>query len=279
MLEIKKLSVKYHNEDGDSGRTGCDSMAVRDASFAVEEREIVGIVGESGSGKTTLIRSIMSLLGERGAIARGEILFRGQNLSRLSEQEMRRIRGRDIGMIFQHPELSLNPVWTIKKLFYESMRVHGAVTKREASARGIQLLQEMSLDDAEGLLDAYPFELSGGMCQRVAIAIAMINRPQLLLADEPTSALDVTVQSQVIESMMRMREKFGTSVLIVSHNMGVIARMADKVGVMYCGQLVEWGRKDEVLRFPKHDYTKAMLKAVPRIAGATVCDGEDFAHE
>ena len=254
MLEIKRVSINYNNR-----------VAVKDVSLTVEERQIVGIVGESGSGKTTLVRSIAGLLDGKGSVRQGEILLHGQNLLALPDAEMRQLRGCEIGMIFQHPDLTMNPIWTIEKLFYESMSVHATVTKREARERGTKLLRELALNDAEQLMDSYPFELSGGMCQRAAIAIAMINRPGLLLADEPTSALDVTVQSQVMESMLQMREIFGTSILIVSHNMGVIAKLADRVGVMYRGELVEWGEKDEVLSTPKHEYTKSLLNAVPKM--------------
>ena len=256
MLELRGVSVAYR-----------ENAAVRNVSFKVHEREIVGIVGESGSGKSTLIRSIIKLLGNQGQVAAGEISFHGRKLLDLSEGEMRRIRGREIALVIQHPELALDPLWTIGNLFFESMRFHGNISKKQALSRAEELLSSLSLKDTARILKSYPFELSGGMCQRVAIAIAMANGPRLLLADEPTSALDVTVQNQVIETLLQMREMFQTAILMVSHNMGVIARLADTVGVMYRGELVEWGKKDDVLHHPSHDYTKALVRATPKMEG------------
>lgn len=254
MLELRGVSVFYK-----------ENAALKNISFRVKAREIVGIVGESGSGKSTLIRSIIKLLGNQGKVACGQIVFKGRNLLALSEAEMRPLRGKEIALVLQHPELALDPIRTIGSQFYESMRFHGKITRKEASCRAEELLRGLSLPDTARILKSYPFELSGGMCQRAAIAIAMVNGPALLLADEPTSALDVTIQNQVIETLLQMREMFATAILIVSHNMGVIARMADIVGVMYRGELVEWGRKDEVLRHPLHTYTKALLEATPRM--------------
>lgn len=263
MLELNGISVAYRG-----------NVAVKNVSFMVHEREIVGIVGESGSGKSTLIRSIIKLLGNQGQVIAGEILFNQHKLLGLSERDMRQIRGKEIALIVQHPELALDPLWTIDSLFYESMRFHGKISKKQAISRADELLSSLSLKDTARILKSYPFELSGGMCQRVAIAIAMANGPRLLLADEPTSALDVTVQNLVIESMLQMREMFKTAILIVSHNMGVIARIADTVGVMYHGELVEWGNKDDVLNHPIHDYTKALMRATPKMDG-TLLTGKE----
>lgn len=256
MLEIRHVSIAY-------GKT----QTVNDVTLSLKEGEIVGIVGESGSGKSTLMKSILGLLSGGGRVISGEIMFYGEDLLKFSSQKRRKIRGKEIAIVFQHPELSLDPLWTIGKTFYESIRVHRNITKADSENEARMLLEELELPDPEKILRCYPFELSGGMCQRVAIAIAMANHPDILLADEPTSALDVTVQKQVIEIMMKMREKFGTSILIVSHNMGVIAKMADKVGVMKHGDLVEWGKKEEVLYSPKHEYTRALIRAIPKMDG------------
>ncbi|MGM9534049.1 MAG: ABC transporter ATP-binding protein, partial [Intestinibacter sp.] len=180
--------------------------------------------------------------------------------------EFRDIRGNDIAMIFQHPELMLDPIMSIGNLFYETMKVHDEnISKDEALKRAKDILIELNLEDVDRILDSYPFELSGGMCQRVAIGMAMVNNPKLLLADEPTSALDVTVQLQVVETLIKMREKYKTSILIVTHNMGVVAKMVDKIGVMYGGKIVEWGDRDSVLKNPLHPYTKALIKAIPKM--------------
>lgn len=256
MLEIKNISVAYGN-----------SQVVKDVSISLKPGEIVGIVGESGSGKSTMLKSILGLLDSQGKVQSGEVLFSGENLLKLAPARLRKLRGKEIAMIFQHPELSLDPIWTIGKSFYECIRVHRPVTRQEAALQGKELFRTLNLENPDKIWSSYPFELSGGMCQRVAIAIAIANRPEILLADEPTSALDVTVQMQVIETMMKLREQFGTAILIVSHNMGVIAKMADKVGVMRKGELVEWGSKDEVLYSPKHAYTKALIRAIPKMDG------------
>ncbi len=264
MLEIRNLSAAY----GESG-------AVKQVSFSVEPGQIVGIVGESGSGKSTLLKCIMGLPDGRGRILGGDILLKGRSLLAMGEAELQKLRGKELAMVFQNPELSLDPLWTIEKTFYESIRVHSPVTKAQARQQGIGLLKALDLADPEKVLASYPFELSGGMCQRAAIAIAVANGPGLLLADEPTSALDVTVQKQVIDTMMSLRDRSGTAILIVSHNMGVIARMADMVGVMKDGELVEWGRKEQVLYEPSHPYTKALIRSVPRMDGRLPGEGSD----
>lgn len=255
MLEIKNLSAVYDQTE-----------SVKNVSFSVQPGEIVGIVGESGSGKSTILKSILDLFGRKGIVTGGEILFHGENLLEKKEQEMRALRGSKIAMVFQHPELSMDPLWTIGKTFYETLRVHRRISKEEAYELGRKLFGALHLENPDKILASYPFELSGGMCQRVAVAVAAANGPELMLADEPTSALDVTVQKQVIETMMEMRDTYGMSILIVSHNMGVIAKMADKVGVMRQGELVEWGAKEEVLYNPKHEYTQALIRAIPKIS-------------
>ena len=256
MIEIKNLSIAYG-----------ENLVVDNVSFCGKQGEIIGIVGESGSGKSTMLKSILGLLGKNGRIVSGEILCNGENLACASKKRMSRIRGGEVGMIFQHPELSLDPLCTIGASFYESIRVHRPITKKEARQQGRELLEALKFQDPEVVLDAYPFELSGGMCQRAAAAIAIANRPGILLADEPTSALDVTVQKQVIDTLLDLRDTFHTTMILVSHNMGVIAAMADQVGVMRKGKMVEWGEKEQVLHHPEHPYTKALIGAIPKMDG------------
>ncbi|MDO4633128.1 MAG: ABC transporter ATP-binding protein [Eubacteriales bacterium] len=254
MLELKQLCISYG-----------DLQTVKDVSFTVNSGQIVGIVGESGSGKSTTIRSILGILPGNGKITSGEILFDHQNLAKYTKKDWTRVRGREIAMIFQHPAESMDPVVRIGDQFYESMRAVQKTDRRTAMARAKELLTELQLEDTERILRSYPFELSGGMCQRVAIAMAMANGSRLLLADEPTSALDVTVQAQTIKVLLGLREKYGTSILLVTHNMGVVAHMADMVGVMYHGELVEWGSRDQVLNYPTHEYTRRLIRAIPKM--------------
>lgn len=255
MLEVENLSISYD-----------DKLTVKDINMSINQGEIIGIVGESGSGKSTFLRSLIGLLNKNGKITDGKILFNDKNLIGISNEEFRNIRGNDIAMIFQHPELMLDPIMSIGNIFFETMKVHNEkITKSEALEKAKSILRELNLEDVDRILNSYPFELSGGMCQRVAIGMAMVNEPRLLLADEPTSALDVTVQLQVVETLIKMREKHKTSILIVTHNMGVVAKMVDKIGVMYGGKIVEWGDRDNVLKNPLHPYTKALIKAIPKM--------------
>ncbi len=257
MLKVKNLSVAY-------GRI----QVVRGASFFVEPGQIVGIVGESGSGKSTMLKSLAGLLEKHGQVMGGEAFYEGEDLLKLSEKRLRKLRGKEIAVVFQHPELSLDPLWKIGKTYYESVRIHRLLSRKEADAEAEKLFEGLHLENPRRILESYPFELSGGMCQRAAIAIAIANSPRLLLADEPTSALDVTIQKQVIDTMLELRKQFGTSIVVVSHNMGVIAAMADLVGVMKQGELVEWGRKEQVLYNPKHPYTRELICAIPKIRGS-----------
>ena len=236
MLEIKELCVSY-------GKI----PTVKNVSFKVQQGQIVGLVGESGSGKSTVVRSVIGLLSKSGRITSGSLIFENQELTECSPKSWNQIRGREISMIFQHPEHSMDPILSIGKQFCETMNAKGRNGKKDALNQAAAVLKELHMENPERILKSYPFELSGGMCQRVAIAMAMANNPKLLLADEPTSALDVTVQAKTIDVMMELRAKYGTAILLVTHNMGVIARMADMVGVMYHGELVEWGTKEEIL--------------------------------
>ena len=239
--------------------------AIKDVSFTVDEGEILGIVGESGSGKSTLIKAAMGLLGDAGLVTRGDIWYKGKNLPDLSARELRRLNGPELGMIFQYAGSSFCPIRTVGSQLYESVTEHEAISKEEFRVRTAELLEKIGFDNPQRVLDSYPFELSGGMQQRVGIAAAMLLHPGVLMADEPTSALDVSVQKQVVEDMLLVRRTFGTAIVLVTHNIGVIGAMADKVLVMRNGELVEYGETQQVLEDPKEDYTKLLMSAVPRL--------------
>ncbi len=240
--------------------------AVRDVSFTLKEKEILGIVGESGSGKSTLIRAAMGLLGREGMVTRGDIRYRGRSLPDLKEKELRRLNGPEMAMIFQNAGASFCPIRTVGSQLFESMKEHGKVSKADYRSLALDLLEKIGFENGERILDSYPFELSGGMQQRVGIACAMLMHPRILLADEPTSALDVSVQKQVVEEMLLMRKLYGTSIIIVTHNIGVIRAMADRVLVMKDGQTVEYGETSRVLNRPEKAYTQKLLAAVPRVS-------------
>lgn len=252
LLDVQHMEVSYNG-----------MPAVHDLSFQMEPGEILGIVGESGSGKSTVVKAAMGLLEGSGAVTRGDIYYKGENVS--DGGKLQKMRGSAMGMIFQDTEASLCPVRTIGDQLYESVSQHEKVSRREVRERALELFDRMSLTDGERILDSYPFELSGGMNQRVGIMMAMILRPDLLFADEPTSALDVTVQAQVVREMIKMRELYGTGIVLVTHNMGVVEHMADTVAVMYRGDLVEYGKKEDIINHPQEDYTKELLGAVLRI--------------
>lgn len=254
LLDMRHVEISYH------GRP-----VVHDVSLQMAPGEILGIVGESGSGKSTVIKAAMGLLGNSGAVTKGDIYYKGKNVIDTRGDELRRMRGPAMGMIFQNTGASLCPIRTIGDQLYESVIQHEKATRQEVSDRAMELFEKMRLKDGDRILKSYPFELSGGMNQRVGIMMAMVLHPDLLFADEPTSALDVTVQAQVIREMMRMRELYGTGIAIVTHNIGVVEYMADKVAVMYQGRLVEYGNKKDIIENPKEDYTKKLLGAVLRI--------------
>ncbi len=238
---------------------------VRDVSFGLQAGEILGIAGESGSGKSSLLKAAMGLLGKDGLVTRGNIWYQGKNLPDLPEKELRAICGADIGMIFQSAGSSFLAIRTIRAQILEAMAAHGHTDANEVEAQALRLLQKFGFQEPRRILDSYPFELSGGMQQRVGVAAAMLLKPKILLADEPTSALDVTVQKQVIEEMLQARELFGTAILLVTHNIGVIRRMADKMLVMKDGEMVEYGAVQDILSHPQSDYTKKLLAAVPHL--------------
>ncbi len=256
MLKIRNLNVSYGNVP-----------IVKNVSFDVAPGQIVGIVGESGSGKSTVIRSILGMLGKGGRITSGQILFHDMDLTAFSGKDWKSVRGKKISMIFQQPERSMDPTATIGQQYVECAGVGGNSDKRKALDQAEEILKQLHFADPNRVLRSYPFQLSGGMCQRAAIALAMCNTPELLLADEPTSALDVTVQKQTIDVMMELRSRYHTSILLVTHNMGVISSMADMVGVVYHGELVEWGTRAEILYNPCHPYTRALIAAIPTMDG------------
>ena len=241
------------------------NAVVHDVSFQLRPGEILGLVGESGSGKSTLIKAAMGLLGENGVVTRGDIWFEGKNLPDLSEKEMRRVCGEKIGMIFQDCGASMSPIRTIGEQIVESMAAHHKVNVAEARATAMELFDKLRFKDGERVWNSYPFELSGGMNQRAGIAIAMLMNPAILMADEPTSALDVAVQRQVVEEMLNIRDVFGTAIIIVSHDIGVVSAMADSILVLQNGNVMEYGKAKDVLENPRNDYTKKLLSAVPRL--------------
>ncbi|RXS74899.1 ABC transporter ATP-binding protein [Blautia faecicola] len=238
---------------------------VHDVSFSVEKGEILGIVGESGSGKSTLVKAAMGLLGRDGLVSRGDIWYKGMDLPDLKPGEMRKLCGPELGMIFQTAGSSFCPIRTVRAQLYEFMTEHKKIKMDVFEKQAEELLEKFGFDDPKRVMDSYPFELSGGMQQRVGIAAAMFLNPKILMADEPTSALDVTVQKQVIEEMLMVRKTFGTSILLVTHNMGVIRAMADKVLVLHEGEIMEYGVTEEVFEQPQSAYTKKLLAAVPKL--------------
>ena len=242
---------------------GC--AVLHDISISLGRGEILAVVGESGCGKSTLLRAAVKLLGASGLITRGHIWFEGKDLPALSERALRPIRGASVGMIFQDASASLAPVRTVGEQVYEAVAAHERITEREVRKRAFDLFRTLHFETPERLWESYPFELSGGMQQRVGIAAAMLLNPKILLADEPTSALDVTVQKQVVEEMLMVRETFGTSIVLVTHNMGVIRAMADKVLVLHEGEIMEYGVTEEVFEHPGSVYTKKLLAAVPKL--------------
>nr|WP_291234248.1 ABC transporter ATP-binding protein [Frisingicoccus sp.] len=257
ILDIDHCTVCYRN----------GVPAVSDVSLSVKEGEIISIVGESGSGKTTLIRAVLGLLPSGGKVTEGSIRFQGKELTKVSEQEMRDIRGKDIALIFQDVGSALDPINRIRHQYEESIKVHEKLSKKGYYAKAVNMLKRVQLNDAERVMDAYPFELSGGMKQRVGIAMGMTAKPKLLLADEPTSALDVTIQAQVVQQLKELRDLFGVTIIMVTHNMGVASYLSDKIGVMYRSRMVEFGSRDDIIYHPKEEYTQNLLEAVPKLGG------------
>ena len=242
-----------------------DSIAVSDISFSLAEGEILGIVGESGSGKSTIIKASMGLLGEGATVSSGDILYNGKSLLNLSKKEQLEINGPNLGMIFQFAGSSFCPVRRIGSQLYEAVKAHKDISKEEFKVQVNELLEKLGFVDNERILDSYPNELSGGMQQRVGVVAAMLLNPKILLADEPTSAMDVTIQKQAVEEMLRVRDTFNTSIIIVTHNIGVVSAMADTVMVLKDGKIVEMGDTDKIINSPTKEYTKKLMDAVPRL--------------
>ena len=255
ILNLKNLSVSYG-----------DINILKDIDLSLKKGEILGIVGESGSGKSTLIKSIMGILDENASID-GEINFEGKDLASLYLKDYRKIKGKEISMIFQNPTEYFNPTRKISKQFIETIRSHNDISKQEIQKKSINTFKFLGLQDGKKIWNSYPFELSGGMNQRVAIALSIMLEPKILLADEPTSALDVTVQAQVVKELLKLRQKLNTSIILVTHNIGVASYMSHNIGVMYGGRIIEYGESEELINNPKHPYTKMLINSVPVING------------
>ena len=260
-MEMNQNLLEYRQVDIQYG----DRKVVQDFSLQMKPGEILGIVGESGSGKSTVIRAAMGLLGDGGKVSGGEILYQGTEMTRISGEQLRQLRGPEMGMIFQNAGASLCPIRTIEEQLYEAVLQHEDVSKEEIRDRALRLFEQLRFTNGEQIFKSYPFEFSGGMNQRVGIVLAMVLHPRLLLADEPTSALDVTVQAQVIKEMMKLRELYGTGIVIVTHNISVVNYMADNIAVMHQGKLVEYGTKEQVLKHPQEAYTKKLIGSVLRL--------------
>ena len=259
MLEVKKLRTSFFTNEG-------VVPVVDDISFSVYKGEVIGIVGESGCGKSVTSLSVMGLLPHPvGKITGGDIYLNGENLVELSEKQMRKIRGNDIAMIFQEPMTSLNPLFTIGNQLMEAILLHQKMTKKEAFRKSVEMLKLVGLSRAEAIMKEYPYQLSGGMRQRVMIAMALCCSPRLLIADEPTTALDVTIQAQILDLMKSLNQQLGTSILLITHDLGVVAETCQKVIVMYAGKVVEEGDVYTIFQNPKHPYTMGLLKSVPDI--------------
>lgn len=257
MLEIQNITVNYNKSS---------KPAVENFSLAVKQGEICCLVGESGSGKTSVIRAVMGNLSGQG-IVQGDIFFEGESLLSYTANDWRTIYGTEISMIFQDTGAMLNPIRTIGSQFVEYIRAHGAYTRKEAWEKGVQMLERAYLPDGEHIMKSYPFQLSGGMKQRVGIAFAMAFKPKLLLADEPTSALDITMQAQMIRQMMKLREEYGTSIIMITHNLALAAYMSDQIVVMKDGKIADSGDRDHILHHSQAEYTKKLLSAVPSLGG------------
>ena len=259
ILEVHDLEIRYVTDEE-------TVQAVNDITFSLERGESIGLVGETGAGKTTTALGIMGLVPDPpGEIVKGSILFEGEDLLKLSEKQMRRIRGGKISMIFQEPMTSLNPVYTIGNQIVEVIRLHTDKNKADAWARAKELLELVGINEPEKRLKQYPHELSGGMRQRVMIAIALACEPKLLIADEPTTALDVTIQAQILQLIRDLQKELGMSVIYITHDLGVVANVADRVAVMYAGQIVEYGTVEEIFYDAWHPYTWALLQALPQL--------------
>jgi peptide/nickel transport system ATP-binding protein len=267
LLEVKNLRTHFPTRAG-------LVRAVDGVSFYLDRGELLGLVGESGCGKSITALSVMRLIAPPGKIVSGEILFDGKDLLKLSDREMRQMRGDDIGMIFQDPMTSLNPVYTIGEQIAEALRLHQNLSRKQAKQAAIEAMREVSIPDPSRRVDDYPHQLSGGMRQRVMIAMALACNPRLLIADEPTTALDVTIQAQILELLNELRKQRELAVLLITHDLGVVAEVADRVAVMYTGRIVEESPVGELFARPKHPYTEGLLRSVPKLTSEHVAKKE-----
>ncbi len=258
LLEVKNLSTYFYTEDG-------LSRAVDGVDFEIGEREVLGLAGESACGKTVTALSILKLVPPPGRIVRGEVLYKGRDLLKYSVDEMREIRGREISMVFQEPTTSLNPVFTIGDQIIETLILHQQLKRKEAQKKAVQLLNLVNIPSPESRIHDYPHNLSGGMKQRVMIAMALSCNPFLLIADEPTTALDVTIQAQILELLKELQKRLKMSILLITHNLGIISQVSDRVAIMYAGRIVEQGTTEKILKRPLHPYTKGLLESIPRM--------------
>jgi peptide/nickel transport system ATP-binding protein len=256
ILEVKGLKTSFYTRAG-------AIRAVTGVDFHVNKGEVLGLVGESGCGKSVTSLSILGLVGDPGKVEAGEVLFHGQDLLKLSDDEMRKIRGDRIAMIFQQPQSSLNPVMKVGPQIAEALLVHRDIDQKGARKRSLELMDMVGIPDAKTRYDAYPHEMSGGMAQRVMIAIALACEPELLIADEPTTALDVTIQAQILDLMRVLQEETGTAIVLITHDLGVVAEMCDRAAVMYAGEIVEQADVRTLFADPKHPYTQGLIGAVP----------------
>ncbi|HUP53886.1 MAG TPA: ABC transporter ATP-binding protein [Methylomirabilota bacterium] len=256
LLEVKGLRTSFYTRDG-------AVRAVDGIDFHVDRGEIMGLVGESGCGKSVTSLSIMGLVGRPGRVEAGEILFDGRDLLKIGADEMRTLRGDRISMIFQQPQSSLNPVWDVGRQIGEVLEIHRGMKRGPARQRALELLRMVGIPDPERRLNAYPHEMSGGMAQRVMIAMALACEPELLIADEPTTALDVTIQAQILDLMRNLREQTGTAIILITHDLGVVAEMCDRVAVMYAGEIVEQTDVNALFRLPRHPYTRGLIGSIP----------------
>jgi oligopeptide/dipeptide ABC transporter ATP-binding protein len=262
LLEIEALRIEFPGEDGE------ELVAVKGVDLEVEAGEVVGLVGESGSGKSLTCRAVMRMVPEPGVISAGQVRFDGEDVTSLGTKQLRDFRAHSVGMIYQNPFGSLNPTMRVGNQIAETLKVNRGMSKKDAKAEALALLERVGIEDAEHRYRAYPHELSGGMCQRVMIAIATASSPRLMLADEPTTALDVTTQAQILKLLAAMSKEEGMAMLLVSHDFGVIAQACDRVAVMYGGHIVESGPVETIYHEPEHPYTKALLNSVPELDSA-----------
>ena len=258
LVDIKNERLSFFTPAG-------EVKALNDVSFHLKEGEVLGIVGESGSGKSVTAYSLMGLTAHPGKLMGGTLQFNGHEIENMSEKEMRKIRGKEVSIIFQDPMTSLNPVYTIGNQIMEVIRLHTDKDKKQAYDRAKELLELVGINEPEKRLKQYPHELSGGMRQRVMIAIALACEPKLLIADEPTTALDVTIQAQILELMMELKDKLGMAIIMITHDLGVVASMCDRIAVMYAGRIIEYGTTDDIFYRPHHMYTKGLIRSIPRL--------------